>query len=73
MMGALPIIGLAAGLFKKKPSVAAQPAPLLQSQPGSKSAISDALAARRGALANQRTGATGAESSASAKKTLMGQ
>lgn len=74
MSGALkllsPVAMLAGVLGKKKPKAVA--APLLQQTPRANSAIADALSARRGALSNQRTGATGAESSASAKKTLMG-
>lgn len=69
---ALSPVAAVAGLLGKKKAKPQAQAPLLQQTPRPNSAISDALAARRGALSNQRTGTTGVESSTSAKKTLMG-
>lgn len=65
-------IGAALGLLGKKSQTPAQPVPLPTITPRGNSAISDALARRRGSAANQLTGGSGAESSATAKKTLLG-
>lgn len=60
-----------AGLFggKAKP---VQAVPLPTITPRTNSVLADALSARRGSAANQRTGSGGAESSTGAKKTLLG-
>lgn len=65
-----PVAALA-GAFKKPK--AAAPAPLLaqpQATPRASSALADALSARRGTRANQRTGARGAEAPAGVKTKL---
>lgn len=71
VVGAVGSIG-AAALSKPKTTQVAQPVPLPTITPRGNSAISDALARRRGSAANQLTGGSGAESSATAKKTLLG-
>jgi len=71
LKAAISPIGAALGLFNK-PKAADQPVPLPTITPRGNSAISDALASRRGSAANQLTGSSGAESSATAKKTLLG-
>jgi hypothetical protein len=64
-------IGAALGLFGK-PKAPKAPLPLPTATPRANSVAMDALANRRGAAANMRTGSTGAESSAG-KKSLLGQ
>lgn len=67
-----PITAVASALISK-PKQAAQPLPLPTVTPASSSAVSDAIMARRGSAANQVTGTRGAESTTTAKKTLLGQ
>lgn len=73
---ALPFLigGLAGGavsslLKPKAPKPVAQPPAMRTRSP---SVATDALMARRGSVSNRRTGSAGVESSAGAKKTLMG-
>lgn len=63
-------LGAALGVFKKPKAAASVPLPV--ATPRSNSVLMDTLAARRGTAANQRTGSGGAESSTTAKKTLLG-
>jgi len=69
-------LGLVGGslvkVFKKKkaPTSVATTSP--QQSPRSRSVLLDALSARRGTLANRRTGSGGVES-ATGKKTALGQ
>lgn len=64
-------VASALGLFKtKKLPTPAVPLPTVT--PRANSVVSDALSARRGSAANQRTGSGGVESS-TGKKSLMGQ
>ncbi len=78
MAFAAPVLPLlAGGLIGGAASILMKPkAPKPVAQPvmrdRSPSVATDALMARRGSLSNKRTGAAGAESSAGAKKTLMG-
>lgn len=68
------VIGAGAQILSK-PKAPKAPAALVSQPtvtPRSNSVVSDALSARRGAAANQRTGTGGAESS-TGKKTLLGQ
>ncbi|NLS27940.1 hypothetical protein S2M10_29420 [Sphingomonas sp. S2M10] len=66
-------IAAVAGALMPKPKAAAQPLPLPTVTPRSSSTVSDALMSRRGSAANQVTGTRGAESTTTAKKTLLGQ
>ncbi len=59
-------------LFGKKPKAVQQPVPLPQITPRRPTAASEAIANRRGSVANDRTGG-GAESSASGKNRLLGR
>lgn len=59
-------------VFGKKNKAAAPAVPLPQITPRRPSAASEALAGRRGSSANQRTGASGAESTAKGKNRLLG-
>lgn len=61
---------LAASKASKAASKQAVPLPTIT--PRSNSVVSDALSARRGSAANQRTGSGGVESS-TGKKSFMGQ
>lgn len=56
----------------KAPKVTPAPAQLPQAQTRQSSAVLDAVAGRRGSLANQRTGARGAESTSTGQKTRLG-
>lgn len=60
-------------LSKPKAKPTATAAPLPAATPRANSVLADALAARRGSAANQRTGAGGAESRTAPRKSLMGQ
>lgn len=64
--------GAASALMKPKSAPAAVAQPVMRTR-STAFAASDALARRRGARSNQRTGSGGAESSTSAGKALMGQ
>ena len=66
-----PVLSLL-GAFDK-PKAPKPVLPLPSATPRSNSVALDALSARRGSSANQRTGSLGAESSASSKKTRLGQ
>lgn len=68
-----PVLALAAGAVKKP-----KPAPVLpmarpQARAGASTALLDAVAARRGSRANQRTGRNGAEpTNGAGSKTALG-
>lgn len=62
----------ASAIMKPKAAPAAVAQPVMRTR-STAFAASDALARRRGARSNQRTGSGGAESSTSASKALMGQ
>lgn len=63
-----PALFLASKILKKPKKPEAAPL----RAPGRGNAVADALQQRRGATANQRTGASGAESNTSQKKTVLG-
>lgn len=69
---ASPLLGVLGVFDKPKPRPTAMPLPVATPRSNS-SVLADELTRRRGSADNRRTGAGGAESTTTGKKSLMGQ